>query len=483
MMTTSPIVPVVLCGGSGTRLWPVSRQAFPKQFAPLVGDKSLLQLTLERLAVVLQLPEARSAQGLLCVAAEDHRFLVVEAMRSAGMDPVTPVVGQVILEPAPRNTAAAITLAALRVTPSALLLVCPSDHHIADAQTFARTVQRGRAAAERGEIVTFGVVPSFPSSAYGYIQRGDGHADGLSWAVRRFIEKPEAQAAQALLLQGDVFWNAGIFLMRAATMLQAMAEHAPDILASCRQAMDAASADAAFIRPGADALRDCRSQSIDYAVLEHAHNVALVPFDGSWSDVGSWNAVAQLHDADERGNRISGQGVAVDCDNSFIHAPGRPVVGVGVRDLLIVDTPDALLVAHVSHVEQVKQAVARLEARGMPEARNHRKVARPWGWYDSVDMGERHQVKRIRVNPGAALSLQRHQQRAEHWVVVRGMARVTKGSESFLLQENQSTYIPIGETHRLENPGTEPLEIIEIQSGGYLGEDDIERFEDRYRRG
>lgn len=482
-MNHAPIVPVVLCGGSGTRLWPVSRQSFPKQFAPIVGDRSLLQMTLERLEPVLDLPGARSPQGLLCVAAEEHRFLVLEAMRSAGLEPARAGTGQVILEPAARNTAAAIALAALRVEPECLLLVCPADHHIRDTAAFAQTVQRGRAAAERGEIVTFGVLPSFPSTAYGYVQRGAAHADGQSYRVLRFIEKPGAEAAQALLLQRDVFWNAGIFLMRAATLLQAMGEHAPDILASCRQAMDAATVDACFIRPQAQAFSGCRSQSIDYAVLEHARNIALVPFEGAWSDVGSWNAVAELHPGDDHGNRVSGQGITIDCRNTFIHAPGRPVVGVGTEDLLIIDTPDALLVARSSHVEQVKEAVAKLGGRGLAQATTHRKVARPWGWYDSVDTGERHQVKRIRVNPGAALSLQRHRQRAEHWIVVQGTARVTKGDQTFLLQENESTYIPIGETHRLENPGPEALEIIEVQSGTYLGEDDIERFEDRYGRG
>ncbi len=469
------ITPVILCGGSGTRLWPLSRQSFPKQFVPLLGDRNLLQLTLERLAWC--------GQPAICVASEDHRFLVADALESQH------TTGQVLLEPAARNTSAAMALAALlaRSPGSAdpLLLFCPSDHHIPDAGAFARTIEQGVAAAEGGAIVTFGVVPSFPSSAYGYIQQGDARADG-SRSVARFIEKPAPAAAQALLLQGNVLWNAGIFLVRASVLIDALARHAGDILQSCEQAMAQPRSETvgrvSFVRPEAAPFLACRSQSIDYAVMEPHDNVAVVPFQGQWSDVGSWNAVAELSSADGEGNRVTGQGHALHARNTFIHAPGRTVVALGTQDLLIIDTPDALLVAQRDHAEQVKDVVAHLSQRNISQAATHRRVARPWGWYDSVDMGERFQVKRIGVKPGASLSLQKHHHRAEHWIIVKGTAEVTRGQEVYLLSENQSTYIPIGEVHRLHNPGKMVLEMIEVQSGSYLGEDDIVRLEDIYGR-
>jgi mannose-1-phosphate guanylyltransferase/mannose-6-phosphate isomerase len=489
--------PIVLCGGSGTRLWPLSRKSFPKQFVPLIGGKSLLQLTLERLA---PLASSVGGHGVMLVAAEEHRFMAADALRAAKAG------GSVILEPAARNTAAAMALAALQVLQDAgkseadaLLLFCPADHHIPDIASFASTVRHGMPAAELGAIVTFGVVPSFPSTAYGYIQQGGALANGAH-GVDRFIEKPAAAAAEALLLQGGVLWNAGIFLTRASTLLQALAQHAPDILASCQTAMATAREELAqsgfqsgfrFIRPESEAFKACRSQSIDYAVMEPlalpgaqvgSAGVAVVPFAGQWSDVGSWNAVADLSAQDSNHNRIEGQGVVRGSANTFIHAPHRPVVALGTQDLLIIDTPDAVLVAHRDHAEQVKDVVSQLEAHNISQAANHRKVARPWGWYDSVDAGERFQVKRISVNPGASLSLQMHHHRAEHWIVVKGTAEVTCGSKTVLLTENQSTYIPLGETHRLANPGSIPLEIIEVQSGSYLGEDDIVRFEDNYGR-
>ncbi|MGE0100084.1 MAG: mannose-1-phosphate guanylyltransferase/mannose-6-phosphate isomerase [Hydrogenophaga sp.] len=469
------ITPVILCGGSGTRLWPLSRQSFPKQFVPLLGDKNLLQLTLERLAWC--------GAPAICVASEDHRFLVADALESQG------AAGQVLLEPAARNTAAAMALAALLARSQGdadpLLLFCPSDHHIPDTGAFARTIEQGVAAAEGGAIVTFGVVPSFPSSAYGYIQQGDARADG-SRSAARFIEKPAPAAAQALLLQGNVLWNAGIFLVRASVLLEALARHATDILQSCEQAMAGPRSEivsrVSFVRPIAAPFLACRSQSIDYAVMEPHDNVAVVPFQGQWSDVGSWNAVADLSAADSDGNRITGMGHALQSRNTFIHAPGRTVVALGTQDLLIIDTPDALLVAQRDHAEQVKDVVAHLSQHNISQAATHRRVARPWGWYDSVDMGERFQVKRIGVKPGASLSLQKHHHRAEHWIIVKGTAEVTRGQEVYLLSENQSTYIPIGEIHRLHNPGKMVLEMIEVQSGSYLGEDDIVRLEDIYGR-
>jgi mannose-1-phosphate guanylyltransferase/mannose-6-phosphate isomerase len=472
-MTNVKITPVILCGGSGTRLWPLSRKSFPKQFVPLIDNKSLLQLTLERVAQAGG--EGAAAPEVICVAAEDHRFLVSEAMHAAK------VKGQIILEPVARNTAAAMALAALTAAPQDLLLFCPSDHHIPDARAFTAMVQQATVAAGRGAVVTFGVVPSFPSTAYGYIEQGAASGDG-SFGVARFIEKPAAEKAQALILQGNVLWNAGIFLVQAGTLLEALQLHAGDILQSCRLAMAQASQDQQFVRPEPQAFTACRADSIDYAVMERHDKVAVVPFAGAWSDVGSWNAVADLTPADDQGNRIDGLGLAVQSQRTYIHAPHRTVVALGTQDLLIIDTPDALLVAASSHAEQVKQVVAQLETQKSPQASMHRKVARPWGWYDSIDRGQRFQVKRIAVKPGASLSLQKHHHRAEHWIVVSGTALVTKGSETFLLTENQSTYIPIGETHRLENPGKTDLEMIEVQSGSYLGEDDIVRFTDNYGR-
>ena len=472
MTTQIEIVPVILCGGNGTRLWPLSRKSFPKQFVPLIDGKSLLQLTLERVGGVSQ----NAAKTTRCVAAEDHRFLVADVMLAARVG------STIILEPCGKNTAAAMALAALQAQPHDLLLFCPADHHIPDAAAFAAMVQQGCPAAMAGAIVTFGVMPSLPSTAYGYIQLGAPNSDGHSSQVARFIEKPGAAKAQQLLLQGDVLWNAGIFLVKTQVLIDALQTHAPDILKVCQQAMAAASRDQTFIRPQPAAFSDCRAESIDYAVLEHHADVAVVPFSGVWSDVGSWTAVAALTPPDDDGNRIDGQGLALHAANTYIHAPHRPVVALGTQDLLIIDTPDALLVATPGHVELVKKVVAELEFRQIPQAAAHRKVARPWGWYDSVDAGARFQVKRIGVKPGASLSLQKHHHRAEHWIVVSGTAEVTRGTETFLLTENQSTYIPVGELHRLRNPGVTTLEMIEVQSGSYLGEDDIVRFEDRYGR-
>lgn len=466
------ITPVILCGGSGTRLWPLSRKSFPKQFVPLIGSKSLLQLTLER---VSQVNLGTVASKIVCVAAEDHRFLVADSMMAMGFD------AQIILEPTGRNTAPAMALAALAAQSDDLLLFCPADHHIPDAMAFATMIQQGRLAAESGTIVTFGVVPSFPSSAFGYIEQGALRADD-SHAVARFIEKPDAATAQALILQGSVLWNAGIFLCQAGTLLDALLQYAPDILSNCREAMADAAQDDPFIRPNSTAFNACRAESIDYAVMEHHANVAVIPFAGAWSDVGSWNAVADLTPPDPAGNRISGQGIALQACETYIHAPHRPVVALGTQELLIIDTPDALLVVARSHVEHVKSVVAELERLKTPQAAAHRKMSRPWGWYDSVEVGERFQVKRIAVKPGASLSLQMHYHRAEHWIVVKGTAEVTRGAETFLLTENQSTYIPIGEVHRLRNPGKTELEMIEVQSGSYLGEDDIVRLEDTYGR-
>ncbi len=426
-------------------------------------------MTLERARLL-------SAQQMI-VASEEHRFLVHECAAAAAVQ------ATILLEPVARNTAAAMAAAALNAAPETLLLFLPADHHIPDAKAFADTIASGVACARSGSIVTFGVLPTFPSTAYGYIQQGD-ELKGLGGAraVQKFIEKPDAQSAQQILLAGGHYWNAGIFLMEARTLISALQSHATDILASCREAVTEQSTDGSFRRLSALAFSNCRSESIDYAVMEKASNVAVLPFAAAWSDVGSWNAVADLSAADSDGNRIHGQGHVCNAQRTYIHAPHRPVVALGTKDLLIIDTADALLVADAGHAEQVKAVVAQLEALGIPQAQHHRRVARPWGAYDSVDAGSRFQVKRIVVNPGATLSLQKHHHRAEHWIVVSGTAEVTNGDKVTLLTENQSTYIPLGQVHRLANPGRVPLEIIEVQSGAYLGEDDIVRIEDVYGR-
>ena len=470
--------PIVLSGGSGTRLWPLSRQSFPKQFVPLMGGQSLLGLTIDRV---------KKLGSPVFIANEDHRFLVQDLInQSAKSDKA--IIEYILLEPAGRNTAAAVASAALMpgISQSDLLLFLPSDHFVPDVDAFVSTMQSGVAAAKAGYIVTFGVQPTFPSTAYGYIQQGTdlgiSVSDGYAFTVERFVEKPPANQAQEMVLSGHYLWNAGIFLCQASVLIEALSKHAPDILQSCQSAMSDAQVDGNFIRPNKEAFLACRSESIDYAVMEHFDKVAVVPFKGAWSDVGSWNAVAALSPADELGNRINGQGLAVQSTNTYINAPHRPVVALGTSDLVIVDTPDAVLVATSEKVEQVKDVVAQLKKEGKAQAVIHRRVARPWGWYDSIDMGERFQVKRIAVKPGASLSLQLHHHRAEHWIVVKGTAKVTNGEDVFLLEENQSTYIPIGVKHRLENPGKSDLEMIEVQSGGYLGEDDIVRFEDTYGR-
>ncbi len=468
---------VILCGGSGTRLWPLSRESFPKQFVPLIEGKSLLELTLDRV---------KSFGSPICVTNEEHRFFVQDLLKNDSQ--AESCSASILLEPAGRNTAAAIASSALMpgVSPSDLLLFLPSDHFVPDIDAFITTIEAGVAAANAGFIVTFGVQPSFPSTAYGYIQRGDsidlGSGEINTYAAARFEEKPILEKAQAMLLSGDYLWNAGIFLCTASTLIEALNKHAPDILNSCKEAMQSAEIDGHFVRPNKDSFLSCRSDSIDYAVMEHFNKVAVVPFKGVWSDVGSWNAVAALAPEDQSGNRISGQGIVVQSNNTYINAPHRPVIALGTSNLVIVDTPDAILVASVDKVEQVKDVVADLKKSGQTQAVTHRKVARPWGWYDSIDIGERFQVKRIAVKPGASLSLQMHHHRAEHWIVVKGTAKVTNGDQVFLLEENQSTYIPIGAKHRLENPGKTDLEMIEVQSGGYLGEDDIVRFEDTYGR-
>jgi mannose-1-phosphate guanylyltransferase/mannose-6-phosphate isomerase len=471
------IKPVILCGGSGTRLWPLSRKSFPKQFVPLLGDQSLFELTIERLKPMAVRPLGDTTE-LMCVAADEHRFLVAEALLAQG------ALAEVILEPAARNTAAAIALACLRAQPTDCLLFSPADHHIPDAEAFQAVVRAAHPHVEAGDILLFGIAPTHTATGYGYLKASAKGA--LPLLIERFIEKPERAAAEQMLKAGGHYWNAGIFFARADAMLAALRAHAPDILKGCEEAVAQGREETfdgiQFFRPGAS-FSQVRAESIDYAVMEKAQGLKLMPFEAGWSDVGSWSAVASLTPSDAQQNQFVGAVVSVDATGSFVHSPETPVALIGVEGLAVVVTPDAILVASKDRAEDVKKVVAQLDAAGDSVAVSHRKVARPWGWYDSVDRGDRFQVKRIAVKPGASISLQKHHHRAEHWIVVKGTAEVTCDGKTFLLSENQSTYIPIGSVHRLSNPGRTDLEIIEVQSGGYLGEDDIVRLEDVYGRG
>ncbi|RCK36044.1 mannose-1-phosphate guanyltransferase [Thalassospira xiamenensis] len=464
------IKPVIMCGGSGTRLWPLSRKAFPKQFIPLYQGKSLFELTLERLAKL---------GDVIAVSGDDYRFFVQEIAENSGVS-VTQ-----ILEPCGRDTAPAMGLAAAFLGDNEdLLLFCPADHFIPDAKQFRGMVDGAVDLAKGGWIVTFGVQPSGPSAAYGYIETGDTIRGNASKSVR-FHEKPDVQTAVEFLLSGKFLWNSGIFLIKRAVLLDALKQFEPTIYDICKSAMDGAEQDGLFWRPGEE-FKEATKKSIDYAVMERAENIAVVPFNGAWSDVGSWDAMFSLSELDDDG--CGKLGVTenihtINSNNTLVHASDRRfVLTIGTKDLVIIDTPDALMVSALDQVELVKKAVTDLEVSGRSEVLEHRRVARPWGAYNSIDHSERFQVKRITVKPGARLSLQKHNHRSEHWVVVKGTALVTKDDEQFILRENESTYIPLGAVHRMENPGKIPLELIEVQSGSYLGEDDIERFDDEYGR-
>ena len=461
--------PVLLSGGSGTRLWPLSREAYPKQFLPLAGDDTMVQATWRRV-------EALADLAPIVVANEEHRFLVAEQLRQIGAPAPA-----ILLEPAGRNTAPAIAAAALQAMAGGadpLLLVLPSDHVVRDVAGFQRAVRAASAAAEAGALVTFGIVPDAPETGFGYIQAQAG--DGLR-KVSRFVEKPDAATAQSYLDAGSYYWNSGMFLFRASRYLEELARFRPDIVGAVRAAHAAARHDGDFVRLDKDAFSACPSDSIDYAVMEKTADAMVLPVDIGWNDVGSWSALWDVAERDAHGNAHHGDVIAVDSRNSYAYAQ-RLVALVGVDDIVVVETDDAVLVARKDKVQEVKQVVARLKQEQRSQAVLHREVHRPWGSYDSVDNGGRHQVKRIKVKPGAALSLQMHHHRAEHWIVVSGTAKVTRGDETLLLSENESTYIPLGVKHRLENPGKVPLELIEVQSGSYLGEDDIVRFEDVYGR-
>jgi len=492
------IQPVILSGGSGTRLWPLSRELYPKQLLPLVSDNTMLQDTLLRLykgvtkssSSVLENVEILSP---IVVSNNEHRFLVAEQLRQIEISNPS-----IILEPVGRNTAPALTLAALSCDPDSILLVMPADHVIQDRGKFLAACKVANSLAEENVLVTFGIVPRAAETGYGYIKMGaEIQIDGLDkkqlpCAINQFVEKPDLDTATAYIRSGDYLWNSGMFMMKASVWLTELERFRPDILQSCKKAYENGKKDLDFFRADEVSFEACPSDSIDYAVMEKVAsdankgskvNAVVIPLDAGWSDVGAWSSLWEVGDQDDEGNVIMGDVKTHDVTNSFVHSEYRFVAGVGIKDMVIVETADAVLVADKNRAQDVKKIVEWLKEQGRDERLVHRQVYRPWGSYEGVTEGDRFQVKRIVVSPGASLSLQMHHHRAEHWIVVKGTAKVTRGSEVFLISENQSTYIPLGEKHRLENPGTVPLEIIEVQSGSYLGEDDIVRFEDNYGRG
>jgi len=476
------VSPVILCGGSGTRLWPLSRTGFPKQFLCLTGQDSLFQQVAARFSELSSTDITVSPP--LLVAGEDHRFLAAEQLREAGIP-----LGHALLEPSGRNTAPALTLAALAAQSTGqdpVLVVTPADQTVADAAAFTQAMQHAIHEAASGTIVILGVTPDRPETGYGYIQANDHGGNTSVYPVQRFVEKPDAATAQSYLDAGGYFWNAGMFVLKASVWLQALAQFRPDILQATHTAWEQRREDGQFIRPGEEAFKAIPAESIDYAVMEHAPGAGLpikmVPLNAGWSDLGAWDAVWNVLPKDAAGNAHVGDVLCTDSRNTLVHATSRLVSLLGVVDLIVIETPDAVLVDDRARSQDVKHIVSTLSNQAREEHTLHRKVHRPWGWYDSIDEGERFKVKRIQVKPGASLSLQKHHHRAEHWVVVTGTAEITNGDQKLLLSENQSTFIPLGEVHRLANPGTIPLEIIEVQSGSYLGEDDIVRFEDKYGR-
>ncbi len=481
-MTTTksiPVTPVIMAGGSGTRLWPLSRAGFPKQFLSFTGTSTLFQEAIERLSSLAG--NDIDVQAPLVVGNEEHRFLVLDQLRELAVDPQA-----VLLEPAPRNTAPALTLSALQAAEGGLdpvLIVSPADHSIADASAFAAACREAVHTAAQGGIVILGIKPSRPETGYGYIQ---ARASDTVVPVERFVEKPDQATAEKYLAAGNYHWNSGIFVLKASTWLAALERFRPDIASATAKAFAARTRDGFFVRPDRKAFEAVPSESVDYAVMERCAGsgipLHMVRLDAGWNDLGAWEAVWQVSPKDERGNAVVGDAVLIDTSNSLMHTTSRLVGVVGLENVVIVETPDAVLVADRSRSQDVKNVIAKLHALGRVERELHRKVHRPWGWYDSIDSGPRFQVKRILVKPGASLSLQMHHHRAEHWIVVRGTAEVTCGEKIVILSENESTFIPLGIKHRLANPGKIPLEIIEVQSGHYLGEDDIVRFEDTYGR-
>jgi mannose-1-phosphate guanylyltransferase/mannose-6-phosphate isomerase len=466
------LVPVILSGGAGTRLWPLSREMYPKQLLALTGKLTMLQDTAMRLAAIA------GATAPIIVCNEAHRFTVAEQIRALGMQ-----AAGILLEPAGRNTAPAVALAALKaqaMNPEAILVVAPADHVISDARGFAAAAEMAARFAAEGKLVTFGIVANAPETGYGYIRRGDGA--GPAYPVAQFVEKPPLDVALQFVASGDYYWNSGMFVFKASRYLQELAAFAPDILAASKAAYAAAEIDLDFVRIDKAEFIKCRSESIDYAVMEKTKDALVLPLDVGWSDVGSWSSLFDALPADDDGNVLQGDVMIHDTHDCYVHSTSRLVAAVGMDDHIIVETKDAVLVAPKDRVQDVKELVGKIKKAGRSESSWHREVFRPWGSYDSIDNGERFQVKRLSVNPGGVLSLQMHHHRAEHWIVVQGTARITRNDETFLLSENESTFIPIGATHRIENPGKVPLHIIEVQSGSYLGEDDIVRYEDNYGR-
>jgi mannose-1-phosphate guanylyltransferase / mannose-6-phosphate isomerase len=483
--TRLAVQPVILAGGSGTRLWPMSREHFPKQLIGLIGDQSLLQATAHRLDGI-SAAQLRIADAIV-VCNEEHRFTTAEQLHHQGRR------AQLVLEPVPRNTAPALTVAALRALASgedSVLVVMPADHVVTDKDAFHNAIAAGAQCAEQGAIVTMSVVPSHAETGYGYIKIGAKLPESGAWRLERFVEKPHLELAQQYVSSGEYWWNAGIFIVRASTWVSAIEHYQPAIHAACVEAVQKGKDEGEYFRVDADAFASSPSDSIDYAVMEqlatdrdpHVFEGAVVPLDAGWSDVGSWDAIWNIMPKDDSSNVARGRVIFEGAESTYAHSEGRLIACVGTKDIVVVETPDAILVADKAHAQDVKAVVGRIKSEQGTEAADHRKVHRPWGYYDSIDHGERFQVKRIVVKPGARLSLQMHHHRAEHWIVVKGTALVTRGTETFILAENESTYIPIGVQHRLENPGKMPLEIIEVQSGTYLGEDDIVRFEDTYGR-
>ncbi|HEX4242757.1 MAG TPA: mannose-1-phosphate guanylyltransferase/mannose-6-phosphate isomerase [Steroidobacteraceae bacterium] len=466
------LYPVILSGGAGTRLWPLSREMYPKQLLALTGKQTMLQDTALRLAGI------PGAKAPIVVCNEAHRFTVAEQLRTLGQE-----AAGILLEPAGRNTAPAVALAALKahaLDPESTLVVAPADHVIRDARTFQAAAETAARLAQDGKLVTFGIVAHAPETGYGYIRRGEGA--GPAYPVAQFIEKPPLDVAAQFVASGDYYWNSGMFVFKAGRYLAELEAFAPDILAASRAAYAAAKTDLDFVRIDAAEFARCRSESIDYAVMEKTRDALVLPLDAGWSDVGSWSSLFDALPADEEGNVLQGDVLVHDTHDCYVHSTSRLVTAVGMDDHVIVETKDAVLVAPKDRVQDVKELVSAIKKAGRSESSLHREVFRPWGSYDSIDNGDRFQVKRLSVKPGGVLSLQMHHHRAEHWIVVQGTARITCNDKTFLLSENESTYIPIGATHRIENPGKVPLHIVEVQSGSYLGEDDIVRFEDSYGR-
>ena len=469
------IVPVILSGGSGTRLWPLSRGAYPKQFLPLIDENSLFQATLKRVSTV---PESGNA---LIVCNEEHRFVVAEQMRQHDM-----LSSGIMLEPVGRNTAPAIACAALHAKQqdeNALLLVSPSDHVISNEGLFKEVMLKGLEAAEKGRLVTFGIVPDKPETGYGYIRKAADDSVNGYYPVAEFVEKPDLETARLYLDSGNYYWNSGMFVFQAQLYLNELAKYYPDIYHAASEAYAKVTVDMDFLRLDKESFLACPSESIDYAVMEKTEKAVVVPLDADWSDIGSWSALADVTATeDDDDNVILGDVLAKNVNSSYLRSENRMIAGIGFKNLVVVETADAVLVADKSYSQDVKEIVEQLKTSGRSEHFSHVRVYRPWGTYETVDECARFKVKRIVVNPGACLSLQKHNHRAEHWVVVKGTAKITKGEDELLLTEDQSIYIPLGTLHRLENPGLIPLEIVEVQTGSYLGEDDIERFSDDYGR-